>query len=564
MASNNTASNSRHYDTIILGAGISGLACASRLWQHPRLRIKPNSVLVLEARDRIGGRIGSVQVDGSRLDTGANWIHGVGTAEAPNPLLKVLPHQRYRELAGTVVFRAPVKEGGLTGVDDDEWVQVDGSDASSPSAGGQSGSSESLVIPSAAAAPLQAVLWGLIGSLHEAAEEASPAEAQQTTMLQAIAKSEVFRDAFCELPAELHATLSGLPQFIENMEAAPLAAQSAEHELGRAGFGLLEFAIEDFDGDQVFLRDGYTAVVDEVATDLIKAGIVELGEEVRRISWDAGPIAITASSGVYTADRVVCTLPLGVLQHHAGVDTSGSHPAALFTPALPQKKAEAIASLGAGTLDKIFLVYSHAWWTEEPYLSIYKQGIVGRPDTTDNRDHHGKPPPYTSSDAPDAFLGFTDELPGIAIQADGTSEPGLRILSVINLHALTGFPVLSTFVSCSNATYIESLSNEQAGAIVHRSLTAWLGREPPKPDAVHVTRWAQDEYSRGSYSHMITGLSETRHREEFQTPVVSGKGGELRFAGEHTSRNHFATVHGALLSGWREADAIVATQERRD
>ncbi|KAK5126119.1 hypothetical protein LTR85_011474 [Meristemomyces frigidus] len=537
----------RHYDTIVLGAGISGLACASRLLQHPSFRSKQNSLLVLEARDRIGGRIGSVQVNGNRLDTGANWIHGIGTEEEPNPLMDVLPHKRYRELSGTVAFRPPVAKAESSAMLDDDWVEVDESAVGPPSTTGD------LVIPSEAAAPLQGILWGLIGSLHEAATAVSAAEAKRTTMLHTIANSDIFRDAFGELPDDLHATLSGLPQFVENMEAAPLAAQSAEHDQGRAGFGLLEFAIDDFDGDQVFLRDGYTAVVDEVAKNLVEAGVIKLGEEVKQIAWDESPIAITTSSGMYTAKRAVCTLPLGVLQHHAGTHVSDAAKAPLFRPALPREKSEAIASLGFGTLDKIFLVFSRPWWTEEPYLSICKKGLVRESDSADEEDDG-------NLDAPDIFMGFTDELPGIAIRADGTTEPGLRILSVLNLHALTGFPVLSTFVSCSNATHVESLSDEQAGAIVHRALTAWLGCEPPKPDAVHVTRWAQDEYSRGSYSHMITGLSETRHREEFQKPVMNGKGGELRFAGEHTSRNHFATVHGALLSGWREADAIIANE----
>ena len=39
------------YDVIIIGAGISGLAAADYLIDHG------NEVLVLEARDRIGGRI---------------------------------------------------------------------------------------------------------------------------------------------------------------------------------------------------------------------------------------------------------------------------------------------------------------------------------------------------------------------------------------------------------------------------------------------------------------------------------------------------------------------------
>ena len=93
-----------HYDTIVIGAGMSGLACASRLYQNARYR-EPNSLLVLEGRERIGGRINSVYVDECRLDTGANWIHGVGTSDKPNPLMALLPHKRYKELSGMVMFQ---------------------------------------------------------------------------------------------------------------------------------------------------------------------------------------------------------------------------------------------------------------------------------------------------------------------------------------------------------------------------------------------------------------------------------------------------------------------------
>jgi phytoene dehydrogenase-like protein len=61
--------NARHYDTIIIGAGMSGLACAAKLSEHPSYQ-NGKRLLVLEARDRIGGRIGSVHVNGNRLDTG--------------------------------------------------------------------------------------------------------------------------------------------------------------------------------------------------------------------------------------------------------------------------------------------------------------------------------------------------------------------------------------------------------------------------------------------------------------------------------------------------------------
>lgn len=57
------------YDTIVIGAGISGLAAAATL-QQAGLK-----VLVLEARDRLGGRIHTDHESGFPLDLGANWIH---------------------------------------------------------------------------------------------------------------------------------------------------------------------------------------------------------------------------------------------------------------------------------------------------------------------------------------------------------------------------------------------------------------------------------------------------------------------------------------------------------
>ena len=555
--------STRHFDTIITGAGISGLACAARLFQH-RARLKGGNLAVLEARDRIGGRIGSVHVNGNRLDTGANWIHGIGTDEAPNPLMKVLPHKRYRSLEGSIVFRPPTDQGAIGAGDDgdsDGWEDLGASSTSRPAARPNAEAKDN-VIPSESAGALMGAMWSTIGALHETATTTEPSEAKHTTMLKAITQSEPFRDAFEELDPEYHPTLRALPQFIENMEAAPLVAQSAEHAEGNPGMGLLEFAIDDFEGDQVFLQDGYTAVVDELAKNLVKEGVIELGVQVEQIDWDTDPITISTSAGKYSAGNVVCTLPLGVLKERQLQATSvaGIQRPLLFKPDLPEEKKEAISHLGFGTLDKIFLVFSHAWWTEEPYTSIFKDGIVQRPLLAETEDATTKS--ESKSDEPDSFVGFTPSLSGLSISPSDTTpaEPGPRVLSLINLHSLTGFPVLSAFVSCSNATYIESLSDAVASDIVYTALTQWFGREIPKSDAVHVTRWARDEFSRGSYSHMIAGLSERRHREVWKTPLRRRGGGDsggVRFAGEHTSGNHFATAHGALLSGWREAEGIL-------
>ena len=57
------------FDVIIVGAGIAGLHTAWRLQQRGQ------SVLVLEARERIGGRLLSHPVaDAAPIDLGATWI----------------------------------------------------------------------------------------------------------------------------------------------------------------------------------------------------------------------------------------------------------------------------------------------------------------------------------------------------------------------------------------------------------------------------------------------------------------------------------------------------------
>ena len=56
-------------DVVIVGAGITGLAIATLLQADGR------DVVLLEARDRVGGRLLSVPgSDGSTVDLGASWF----------------------------------------------------------------------------------------------------------------------------------------------------------------------------------------------------------------------------------------------------------------------------------------------------------------------------------------------------------------------------------------------------------------------------------------------------------------------------------------------------------
>jgi len=80
------------YDAIIVGAGISGLSAADYLIDNGK------DILVLEARDRVGGRIWSRSWNGITIEEGANWIH---TADG-NPLTE------FAEKHGFITYETPL------------------------------------------------------------------------------------------------------------------------------------------------------------------------------------------------------------------------------------------------------------------------------------------------------------------------------------------------------------------------------------------------------------------------------------------------------------------------
>ena len=70
-----------------------------------------------------------------------------------------------------------------------------------------------------------------------------------------------------------------------------------------------------------------------------------------------------------------------------------------------------------------------------------------------------------------------------------------------------------------------------------------------------VTKWHSNPFIRGSYSYQ-TIQSDLANLGPSTLERPQGQG-RLLFAGEATHEKYFSTVHGAIESGWREADRII-------
>jgi monoamine oxidase len=294
---------------IVVGAGIAGLAAARRL------REAGMEVVVVEARDRTGGRIHThSDWEGPVVDLGASWIHGAG---ARNP-----------------IARLARQAGARTSVTNLENAEAYSGD------GGAVSAADNRKLEALGAAIEQAV------SEQDRNGRDSP--------LRAMIDAELGYD---ERPVSEQRMID----FLINT--------TYEHEYGGAANHLSRLWFDSgssYDGNEVLFLDGY-----KVITDSLASGIdIRLRHEVRSISYQAaGGASVETNQGTLQADYVVVTLPLGVLKH-------GN---VKFYPPLPSAKQDAIHKLGVGVLNKCCLLFPYTFWDNQvDWLNqIPKQGHAG-------------------------------------------------------------------------------------------------------------------------------------------------------------------------------------------
>lgn len=284
---------------LVIGAGMAGLAAARHLADRGR------QVIVLEARDRIGGRVWSERSwPNAPLDLGAAWIHGV----QGNPLTTLANE-----------LKLPRKP---TDFDNSAAYAADGTPLTDAQVEAISDKFEALLEQ-----------METIRETRAAADQ--PDLPLQTVFEQILAQQ---RD-----PAAMqHALRWSINTTIEHEYAADssdLSLYSWDDES------------EPLPGDDVVFPQGY----DQIFTKLAKGLDIRLGQVVQRIAYDGSGVTVTTKQGQVAGMHAVITLPLGVLKRGA----------ITFTPALPAAKVTAINRLNMGVLNKTYLRFPRVFWDRE-------------------------------------------------------------------------------------------------------------------------------------------------------------------------------------------------------
>ncbi|MFF2274278.1 FAD-dependent oxidoreductase [Agromyces sp. NPDC058126] len=290
----------------VIGAGLAGLTAARELAERDL------EVVVIEARDRIGGRIDTVDADGfdGPIELGALVVGSAVLQAALPDSVELLP------------IAAPA-----------DARTADGTTVAIPTTG-----------PDAIAA---AQAWAA-AQTGARVGELSLATALVESGTTASLSNEP--DATGVSPAAwlAHSVTSGVG--VETGATANRVAALAELGRGAVAAGPATGADPDAPSSTApALARGLAGALDADA-DALDIAVMSV---VTRIAYDERRVSLRLDSGEsLTVDRVVVTVPLGVLK----TDTLQ------FSPALPLLHQRAISRLGVGLVDTVWLRFEEAFW----------------------------------------------------------------------------------------------------------------------------------------------------------------------------------------------------------
>jgi monoamine oxidase len=288
----------RDADVVVIGAGAAGLTAAAELAESGL------SVLVLEARDRVGGRIFPITSErqGSQakfpIELGAEFIHG-----RPSEIVSVLRHSKI-----------PMHE-----VNGDNWCVANGRIESCD-------------------------FFGEVDHILQKMDDNRPDESFAS-----------FLRRCC--PHAPKAVKRRTLDYVSGFNAADPAKVGVHwlvHQMR---------AEEEIQGDRAFrARGGYGVLLDSLQKRVAKAGgRVQVQTVVTRLVWKQGSVGIKGvrkgKAFALTASRSLATVPVGVLRGRRGEEGVIE-----FSPELPRNKLKAIAGIEMGKVVRLVLQFRERFW----------------------------------------------------------------------------------------------------------------------------------------------------------------------------------------------------------
>ncbi len=296
-------------DIIVIGGGAAGLAAAQTLARR-QMR-----VMLLEARDRVGGRVWSHPIARSTTpaELGAEFIHG------PAPESTAL-----------------LRDAGIAtvAIDGEGWRRFKGGDLQREERG-------------------FAEAAGIFDATLALAGDESVAE---------------FLRRFDRDPAARQVAAAARA-FVEGFDAADPARASARAIAQEWRSGVDSTAARPI--------GGYGRLFEQLRNDCVAAGVrIRLSTTVRRVAWRPGSVLVDSvdfggTSRTVTARNAVVTLPAGVLRHR------GDESAIAFDPELPPEKRDALGHIETGHVVKVTLWFRSAFW-ERIRAGRYRDGAFFR------------------------------------------------------------------------------------------------------------------------------------------------------------------------------------------
>lgn len=302
----------RSPSVIVIGSGFAGIAAARTLHDASF------QVIVLESRERIGGRIHTDYSFGFPVDLGASWLHGVCNENPLAPVIGRLGLPLYRTSGdNSVLYDHDLESYALFDMDGNQ-------------------------VPQDLVTKVGETFEMILKETDILRQEIS----EDMSMQQAI--SIVFeRRPDLRMDGLEHKVLQWYLCRMEGWFAADADTISLkcwdEEELLPGGHGLM-------------VR-GYLPVLNTLAKGLD----IRLGHRVTKIVRRHHGVKVTVEDGrTFTADAAIVTIPLGVLKSNC----------VTFEPRLPEWKESAINDLGVGIENKIILHFETVFWPNVEFLGV--------------------------------------------------------------------------------------------------------------------------------------------------------------------------------------------------